>query len=61
MKQGNLCMVASASWFAYVNNNGNANNNDASNAWVGVRPIPASAKQLNAKAFRREGKAVLGE
>ena len=54
-------MVASASWFAYVNNNGNANNNDASNAWVGVRPIPASAKQLNAKAFRREGKAVLGE
>lgn len=61
MKQGNLCTMASASWFANVNNNGNANNNGASNAWAGVRPIPASVKKANAETHRREGKAVLGE
>lgn len=31
--------MATAAWFANVNNNGNANNNRASNTWVGVRPI----------------------
>ena len=30
--------VVSASYFANVNNNGNANYNGASNTWVGVRP-----------------------
>lgn len=34
-----LSLVASASWFANVNNNGNANNNGASNTNVGLRPI----------------------
>ena len=30
--------MTSASNFANVNNEGNANNNNASNTWVGVRP-----------------------
>ena len=30
--------AVSATNFANVNNNGNANYNNASNAWVGVRP-----------------------
>ena len=37
--------MVSASNFANVNNNGNANNNRASNSWVGVRPISRSTNE----------------
>jgi hypothetical protein len=38
--------MATAAWFANVNNNGNANNNNASNPWVGGRPILETGKMV---------------
>lgn len=53
--------VASASWFANVNNNGNANNNNASNS-IGVRPDFTSVytiKDSESEYGKAKGEIVL--